>query len=164
MSEVVCNQITELQVFYCWAYFVGGKLRIHGVRSLLSATAGALTDWWEIRVLEEDTMKPAFQVFETVEVVNVHGKAVAIVGGTRRTTPRFELRLWGYDFLGQIVILARTWTDWVETTHTEIHRPCHTHIVPIVRSLGFKAGLALGKKCFGDEIRLIDGTSGLFTY
>lgn len=109
-------------------------------------------------------MKPVFHQVNTVEVVSVYGKAVAIVGQSRRTTPGLEVRLWGYDIHGQIVVLARTWTDWVDQTQTEVHRPCHVFIVPTVRNLAFRAGLAFGQKCFGEEIRLVDGRSGLFNY
>lgn len=94
-------------------------------------------------------MKPDFVKIEP-EVVYIPNKVVGVVARTDRREP-FEIRLWGFGTDGSIVVLSRQWDKWVESTRTEIHRPCHREIIPRVLDRAFQAGNILGR---GSSLRI----------
>jgi hypothetical protein len=88
-------------------------------------------------------MKPEFIRMSTPAVVTHNGRKLAIVGGTRRHQP-FEIRWWAFNLVGDIVVLERRWTDFVDSTAKELHRPCHQQILPLVMNCRWRAAFELG--------------------
>lgn len=88
-------------------------------------------------------MKPVLILLDKPAVVEHGGRRLAIIGGTRRTSP-FEIRWWGYDLLGELVILERFWNSFVDSTSKEIHRPCHREILPVIAECRWQAAFELG--------------------
>jgi len=66
------------------------------------------------------------------ETVDVKGRSVSILAQTRSRRP-LQVRFWGKDSSGEVVILEEVRRKLVDVTKTEIGLPQYAHIVPRVR-------------------------------
>ena len=77
-------------------------------------------------------MKAVLLPVHKPESVDVKGESVSILAETR-SRPHLQVRLWGKDSSGEIVILEEVRRKLVDVTKTEIGLPQYAHIVPLVR-------------------------------
>jgi hypothetical protein len=151
-----------VEPLYFEAYFAGSELRIFCCPQLALDKLRALADWREIQSPQGGRMKPEFIPLKEPEVVTLNGRMFVIVGGTRRSKP-FEVRWWAFSILGDIVVLERTWFNFVDSTDKELHRPCFRDIVPQIKASTFQAAFELGRR-FNQSVLEMNAHKGLFAF